>query len=324
MTAEYRHIPVMAREVEQYLALRDGQVFCDCTLGGAGHSLILGRLIENDGLLIGIDRDEEAIAAADARLAATLPQLAVKLVQGNFGDLDDHLLKLMIPGVDAFLFDLGTSSHQLDSTDRGFSYSQDAPLDMRMDISGSELTAAEVVNSSSEAELARIFFVYGEERFSHRIAKAIVKRRATTPYSSTLDLANTIKDAIPAAARRSGGNPAKRSFQALRIYVNGELDALERGLDAALRWLNPGGRIVVLSYHSLEDRLVKRAFAEAEKGCICPPEVAICVCGRQSVFELLTRRPELPKPDELEQNSRSSSAKLRAISRRKEALEDNG
>lgn len=307
----------MLNQVDHLLALSAGETFCDCTLGGAGHSAWLGQKLGSQGLLIGIDQDSAAIQAAGAVLAQQLPNTPTRLIAGNFADLDDHLLAVLQPGVDAFLFDLGLSSHQIDNVERGFSYSQHAPLDMRMSPGNQTLTAEEVINTKNETDLARILYTYGEERFASRIARAIVARRRQRPFTDSLDLAETIRQAIPAAARRSGGNPAKRSFQALRIYVNSELEALEQGLEAALRWVNPGGRIAVLSYHSLEDRIVKRMFGEATKGCICPAEATVCVCGHESVFELLTRHPLTPEPEEQQANPRSSSARLRAIRRLK-------
>jgi 16S rRNA (cytosine1402-N4)-methyltransferase len=305
-------------EVDKCLALGSGEVFCDCTLGGGGHSVYVGRHLGADGLLIGIDRDAEALSAAAIRLAESLPGLKAAVMHGNFADLDDLLLDVPIPGVDAFLFDLGVSSHQLDSPDRGFAYSHDAPLDMRMDPGNQTLTAAEVVNHYNEASLTRILHTYGEERFAHRIARQIVIRRQNTPYATTGQLVETIRQAIPQAARRKGGNPAKRSFQAIRIAVNSELTALSEGLAAAMRWLNPGGRIVVLTYHSLEDRIVKQLFAEATTGCTCPADAPVCVCGRQSVFEVLGQKVVRPSAEEIAANPRSSSAKLRAVSKRAE------
>ncbi|MCL2631625.1 MAG: 16S rRNA (cytosine(1402)-N(4))-methyltransferase RsmH [Coriobacteriia bacterium] len=315
-SATYQHNPVMTDQVEQFLGLKTGEVFCDCTLGGAGHSILLGKRLGQDGFLIGIDRDQYALAAARKRLSSELPDIRQVVMHGNFADLDKLLLSLAIPGVDAFLFDLGTSSHQLDTQSRGFSYSQDGPLDMRMDAENTTLTAETIINTFSESDLASIIQTYGEERFAYRIAKAIVRKRDTEPYTLTSQLAETVRGAVPAAARRSGGNPAKRTFQALRIYINSELQAVEQGLEAALRWLNPGGRVVVLSYHSLEDRIVKQSFAQAAQACICPPDVTICVCGRQQRFDLLTKKPETPEQDEIQANPRSASAKLRAITKR--------
>ncbi|MCL2137292.1 MAG: 16S rRNA (cytosine(1402)-N(4))-methyltransferase RsmH [Coriobacteriia bacterium] len=312
---EYRHQPVMLSQVERHLDLKAGEVFCDCTIGGGGHSLYLGQHLQAEGLLIGIDQDQAAIDVATSRINALLPNLNTRFFHGNFQELDDFLLETSIPGVDAFLFDLGVSSFQLDSPNRGFSYSHDAPLDMRMNPGNQTLTAQEVINTLSEADLTRIFHEFGEEKWAGRIAKEIVSTRKAKPYSTTSELVETIRKAIPAPARRTGGNPAKRSFQALRIYVNSELDALVKGLDAALRWTNPGGRIVVLSYQSLEDRIIKQAFAEATQACTCPPEAIICVCGNQSVFDLLTVKPERADSGEVNENPRSRSAKLRAVVR---------
>ena len=303
----------MLQQVDNLLGLQPDEVFCDCTLGGGGHSAYLGRRLSKDGLLIGIDRDPEAIQAAARRLDSDLPTLPKNIINGNFADLDDLLLNLALPGVDAFLFDLGLSSHQIDSQDRGFSYATEAPLDMRADPGTQTISAAEVINTTNESDLAWILATYGEERWAARIARAIVARRGIRAFTDTADLAETIRQAIPAATRRTGGHPAKRSFQALRIAVNGELDALESGLDAALRWLLPGGRIVVISYQSLEDRIVKQVFSEARQGCICPPDVLVCQCGHQSVFESLTRKPITPAGEESTRNPRSARAKLRAL-----------
>jgi len=237
----------MTTEVASLLALQPGQVFCDCTVGGGGHSLALAPRILPDGLLIAIDQDRTALETASERLSTSYPDLALSTLSGNFGNLDQLLLSLDVVAVDAFLLDLGVSSFQLDTPDRGFSYAKGAPLDMRMDPGSQTLTAAEIVNTKNTADLAWILANYGEERWAPRIAQAIVARRATEEFATTTELAETIRAAIPAAARRTGGNPAKRSFQAIRIAVNGELEALEKGLEAALRWLSPGGRIVVLS-----------------------------------------------------------------------------
>jgi len=311
----------MLQQVVEYLKLKPGEVFCDCTLGGAGHSIVLGRHLGNDGLLIGIDQDPEALAAASEQLEKELPDLPKQIIHGNFAELDDLLLELQIPGVDKFLFDLGVSSHQLDSSHRGFSYSQDAPINMKMDPGQPNPTAQEVINSLNVADLTRTIATYGEERYANRIAKAIVEQRQIKPLETTAELVEVIYRAVPAAARRTGGNPAKRTFQALRIFVNSELDALEAGLDAALRWLNPGGRVAVMSYHSLEDRIVKQRFVKAAEGCICPPETVICACGRKSVFELVTRKPVLPDAEEVEENPRSASAKLRVLARKVSAVD---
>lgn len=250
MTPEYRHEPVMLQEVLEQLQLASGSVVCDCTLGGAGHSVKMAAQVGPQGLLLGIDQDDMALEAAGNRLDVEAPGTPHKLLKGNFGDLDELLCAAQVPGVDGFLFDLGVSSPQLDIPGRGFSYNEDAPLDMRMDPGTNTLNAAEVLNTYTEADLARILRVYGEEKFARQIAREIVRRRQVTPLQTTGDFVEAIKAGIPAAARRHGGHPAKRSFQAIRIEVNHELDVLERGLEAAVRWLNPGGRVCVISYHS--------------------------------------------------------------------------
>jgi len=324
LKVEYQHIPVMKQEVGQLLALQAGEVFCDCTLGGAGHSLALAPELGAEGLLIGIDQDREALETSTKRIRQSFPDLAFSPLSGNFGDLDQLLLELNIPGVDAFLFDLGVSSYQLDTQARGFSYAQEAPLDMRLDPGSQSQTAAEIVNSLNEADLAWILATYGEERWAARIARAIVNERAKQPFTTTTELAETIRAAIPAAARRTGGHPAKRSFQALRIALNRELEVLPCGLKAALRWLNPGGRVVVLSYHSLEDRIVKRIFSEAQNPPNQPPEATVFAIACESVFEILTKRPLLPTESEIKNNPRSASAKLRAWRRQSEAGSEAG
>ena len=268
-----------------------------------------------DGMLIGIDQDDVALAAAQNRLESlpeeTRPQLA--LLKGNFGNMDELLMSVPVPGIDAILFDLGVSSVQIDTPDRGFSFKEDCPLDMRMDGSGklTTLTAAEIVNTYNEADLARIIRSYSDEQHASRIAKFIVQARQRKPIETSGQLVDIIKDAIPAKFRRSGGHPAKRTFQALRIEVNDELGVLKRGLDAAIRWLNPGGRIAVITYHSLEDRIVKDVFSSMADRCTCPPDLPMCVCGKQPLLRLVNRKPILPSAEEIERNSRSRSAKLR-------------
>ena len=311
MTREYRHVPVMLSEVLAELDPKPGEVVCDCTLGGAGHSVELARRVAPDGLSLGIDQDEMALEAASRRLASEVPEADVRLLRGNFGDLDDLLVEAEVPGVDCFLFDLGVSSPQLDIPERGFSYHEDAPLDMRMNSGNNTLTAAEVVNTYNEADLTRILRVYGDERFASRIARRIVERRAKAPIETTLQLVDVIKGAIPAAARRTGGHPARRAFQALRIEVNHELDVLDRGLRAAVRWANPGGRICVISYHSLEDRIVKHVFSELSQGCTCPPDLPVCVCGHVPIVDVRTRKPLVASEKEVAANPRSRSALMR-------------
>jgi 16S rRNA (cytosine1402-N4)-methyltransferase len=296
-------------EVTQHLSPQPGSIIVDCTLGGAGHAKRFAQLIAPTGILVGIDQDDAALTAA----AATLPlgQQSIVLLKGNFGDLDSLLAEARIAYVDSFLFDLGVSSPQLDVAERGFSYREDAPLDMRMDPEHQALTAADVVAQYSEADLARIIREYGEERWASRIAAFIVEQRARRPIATTGDLVDMIKAAVPAAARRSGGHPAKRTFQALRIEVNGELEVLERALEAAVRWLAPGGRVAVISYHSLEDRIVKRVFTDGARGCTCPPGLPVCTCGHTPVLRIVTRRPVVPTAEEVETNPRARSAKLR-------------
>ena len=301
----------MLAEVLAELDPQPGEVVCDCTLGGAGHTVELARRVAPDGLSIGIDQDDMALTAATERLAREVPEASTLLLKGNFGDLDELLVQAEVPGVDCFLFDLGVSSPQLDIPERGFSYHEDAPLDMRMNSGNHTLTAAEVVNTYNEADLTRILRVYGDERFASRIARRIVERRAKEPIETTLQLVEVIKGAIPAAARRTGGHPARRAFQALRIEVNHELDVLDRGLRAAVRWANPGGRICVISYHSLEDRIVKHVFSELSQGCTCPPDLPVCVCGHVPIVEVRTRKPLVASKEEVAANPRSRSALMR-------------
>jgi len=266
-------------------------------------------LIAPTGTLVGIDQDDAALIAAADTLRLGQQTL---LLKGNFGDLDRLLAEANVPYVDGFLFDLGVSSPQLDVVERGFSYHRDAPLDMRMDPVAGGITAADVVNSYQESDLARVIREYGEERWATRIAEFIVAARARRPVTSTSELVDIIKAAVPAAARRGGPHPARRTFQALRIEVNRELEVLQTALRAAVRWLVPGGRIVVISYHSLEDRVVKHVYNELSAGCTCPPDLPVCVCEAKPVLRVLTRRAVVPTPEEVERNPRSRSAKLRA------------
>ncbi|MGH2720051.1 MAG: 16S rRNA (cytosine(1402)-N(4))-methyltransferase RsmH [Actinomycetota bacterium] len=306
---EFQHEPVLPEEVLRWLspALGPGLTLVDCTSGGAGHARALLRAL--DGLrLIGLDRDAAAIAAATERLRPFGDR--VRLVRSDFSALTDVLERLGVEAPAGVLYDLGVSSPQLDHAERGFRYRGDAPLDMRMDRS-QPLTAADVVNGYDERRLARVIGTLGEERFAGRIARAIVRRRAERPFSGTEDLAAVVRDAIPAATRRTGPHPARRTFQAIRIEVNGELDALRASLPAAIGALRPTGRVAVISYHSLEDRIVKRTFADAARGCRCPPDVPVCVCGRIPEVRLLTRRPVRPGPEEIAANPRADSARLR-------------
>ena len=304
---EFSHRPVLLAECIENLAIRPDGIYVDGTLGRAGHSREIARRLTT-GRLIAIDRDQAALEAAPERLESQLDK--VTLIHGNFGDVAAILRGLNIPAVDGMLFDLGVSSPQLDDGSRGFSYQHDAPLDMRMDQSA-PLTAFDVVNGWSQEELRRILWQYGEERYSGPIAAAIVRAREQAPIQTTGQLADLIRGAMPAKARREKQHPAKRSFQAIRIAVNDELGEVERMLDTALNLLRPGGRIAVISFHSLEDRLVKSAFAQWASGCTCPPDFPVCVCGKKPRARLVGRRPIVAGGEELQDNPRARSAKLR-------------
>ncbi|MGM9618994.1 MAG: 16S rRNA (cytosine(1402)-N(4))-methyltransferase RsmH [Oscillospiraceae bacterium] len=305
--AEYGHKPVLLAECLTALAIQPEGVYLDGTLGRAGHSLeIVKRL--TTGRLIAIDRDETALAAAEERLKDYRDR--VTLVHSNFSRLGEVLTELGIDGVDGMLFDLGVSSPQLDEPERGFSYMHDAPLDMRMDATAS-LTAYEVVNGWSYEELRRILFEYGEERYAPQIAKTIVKAREERPIETTFQLTELIRRAMPPAALREKQHPAKRSFQAIRIAVNDELGELPPMLEAAERGLRPGGRLAVISFHSLEDRIIKQTLQRLATGCTCPPEFPVCVCGKKPKMKLVSRKPIVPGEQELEENPRARSAKLR-------------
>ena len=301
---EFKHYTVLKEEAVELLDLKQGGIYVDCTLGGAGHtSLILQKL--KGGRVIGIDRDDDALQNA----AKKLNDDRFIAVKSNFCDIDRVLADLGIDGVDGILMDLGVSSHQLDTVERGFSYSVDAPLDMRMD-SSAPLDAAVVLNEYSSEELSRIFWEYGEERFSRKIAAAIEKQRVDIPYKTTAQLYNTGCDPVR-GSKTDKLSSVKRIFQAVRIEVNGELAAVEEAIEKGLELLNRGGRMAIISFHSLEDRIVKNRFATAAKGCICPSDIPICVCGKKPVVKLVTRKPVLPTEKELAENSRSHSAKLR-------------
>mgnify|MGYP002801075022 FL=1 len=311
MEKDYGHRPVLLQECLEGLAIRPDGIYLDGTLGRAGHSLeILRRL--TTGRLVGLDRDMAAIEAARERLAEFGDR--VSLVHTNFSRLSEALDSLGIDKVDGMLFDLGVSSPQLDEGERGFSYMQDAPLDMRMD-KDAALTAREVVNTFSEEELRRILFDYGEERYAPKIARAICRRRQERPIETTLELVDVIKGAMPPAALREKQHPAKRSFQALRIAVNGELDELPPMLEAAVQRLKPGGRLAVITFHSLEDRIVKQTMKKLAAGCTCPPELPVCVCGKKPLMTLVNRKPITSGEEELRENPRARSAKLRVAER---------
>ena len=309
MSDTFKHTPVMLAEVLQNLGPQEGDIFVDCTLGGAGHSVEVAKLLGADGLLIGIDQDPVARKFASARL----DQVGVRhcIMAANFAQLDEVLLSIPVPGVDCILFDLGVSSVQFDKLERGFSYHDGAPLDMRMDTKNNTLTAKEIVNTWEEAELERILRVFGEEKCSKAIAKNICRARVKEEIDRSDELVEIVKASIPAKMRRSGGHPAKRTFQALRIAVNDELDCLEKALDAAVRWLNVGGRICVISYHSLEDRRVKNTFREFENRCTCGADAPVCVCGKKPILKCKPRGAILPTQEEVDVNPRAHSAKMR-------------
>ena len=304
---EFSHKSVLLDECIDALAIKPEGIYLDGTLGGAGQSLeIVSRL--TTGRLIGVDRDRVALAAAQERLKDYLPR--VTFVHSNFSELDRILEELQIPAVDGMLFDLGVSSPQLDDALRGFSYMADAPLDMRMD-RDDPLTAGEIVNRWPQEELRRILYEYGEERYAPQIAGAIVRSREKKPIETTLELVDIIRSAMPPQALREKQHPAKRSFQAIRIAVNDELSSVSKMMQAAIRRLKPGGRLAVITFHSLEDRIVKSEMQQAARGCTCPPEFPVCVCGKKPQIRLVTRKPIVSGAKELEENPRARSAKLR-------------
>lgn len=310
MSEQFTHIPVLLEETLELLAPARGGVFIDGTLGGGGHAeAVLNRLPET-GRLIGIDRDWEAVRAAGERLASYGSRFTA--LHGNFFDMKALLHENGVSQADGILLDLGVSSHQLDTQARGFSYKTDAPLDMRMD-QGAALSAKDVVNNYPEAELTRIFFAYGEERFSKRIAERICSIREQYPIETTLQLAQIVRDAIPGKYRNEPQHPARRTFQALRIEVNGELSGLDRAVEQACDLLQKGGRLCIITFHSLEDRIVKQAFRRFENPCTCPPSAPICICGKEPKAKILTKKPLTASEQEEAQNSRSTSAKLRCI-----------
>lgn len=305
---EFVHIPVLLEEVLEGLAIQPNGIYVDGTVGGAGHARAIAGRLTQGGRLIGLDRDPDAVRTASERLA---PYPAT-VVHRNYDEMAQVLDELGISEVDGVLLDLGVSSYQLDEAARGFSYHNDAPLDMRMSQTG--MTAEELVNTAEETELSRILYTYGEENFARSIARNIVRARAEKPIHTTLELAELVKQSVPPRVRRMK-NPCKKTFQAIRIAVNGEFEHLEAGLQAAFSVLRPGGRLAVITFHSLEDRMVKRQFAAWCQGCVCPPDFPQCVCGRTPQAKLITRKPLMPSETELLQNSRSRSAKLRVLER---------
>ncbi len=308
---EFSHIPVLPEETIASLNIRPDGIYVDGTAGGGGHSSMIASQLTT-GRLISIDQDPDALQAAGERLA---PFGCATVVEGNFSNMKEIVHSLGVDRVDGILLDIGVSSHQIDTPQRGFSFHHDAPLDMRMSQKGA--TAADLVNTLSASELSRIFFEYGEEKFARSIAAGIVKERENAPIMTTLQLAEVIANHVPAKAKR-GGHPARQCFQALRIAVNGELDALSKGLDEAASLLKVGGRLSVITFHSLEDRMVKQRFATLCRGCTCPPEFPVCVCGKTPVFQTAFKKPKEASKKELEENTRARSAKLRTIERIKE------
>lgn len=309
---EFSHVPVLFRETIEGLNIKEDGIYVDGTLGGAGHAGEVCRHLGSRGLLVGIDQDADAIEAATKRLEEFKDR--VRIVRGNYEQMPQILQGLGIDAVDGILLDLGVSSYQLDNAERGFTYREDAPLDMRMD-QRQEKTAKDIVNGYSESELYRVIRDYGEDRFAKNIAKHIVQARQKKEIETTGELSEIIRAAIPAKIRATGGHPSKRTFQALRIELNRELTVLEDSIDGMIRLLKPEGRLCIITFHSLEDRIVKNRFRTNENPCICPPDFPVCVCGRKPTGKVITRKPILPGEKELEENSRSASAKLRIFER---------
>lgn len=309
---EFQHKSVLLEETVSSLNIKPDGIYVDGTLGGGGHSLEICKQLSEKGRLIGIDQDDAAIKAAAQRLKEH--ESKVTIIRSNYCNMKQCLNDIGIEKVDGIILDLGVSSYQLDTVDRGFTYREDAPLDMRMD-RRQAYTAKDIVNEYSEMELYRIIRDYGEDRFAKNIAKHIVQARAKKPIETTNELTEIIKNAIPAKVRKTGGHPAKRTFQAIRIELNKELEVLENTLDEMIDLLKEGGHLSIITFHSLEDRIVKSNFRKNENPCICPPEFPMCVCGKKSKGKVVTRKPILPSEKELEENSRSKSAKLRVFVR---------
>lgn len=309
---EFHHVSVLLNQAVEGLSIRPDGVYVDGTMGGAGHSREIVKQLTT-GKLIGFDRDQKAIAVCKERLAEYADK--VLFVNRNFNDLPQVLFELGIDKIDGAVLDLGVSSYQLDCAERGFSYNHDAPLDMRMDTSAT-LSAHTVVNTYSKEKLADLIFAYGEERWAKRIAEFIIEERATSPITTTGQLVSIIKKAVPKGARADGPHPAKRTFQAIRIEVNNELAGLHQAVMDFISHLAPGGRLSIITFHSLEDRIVKTAFAQAEKGCVCPPQIPVCVCGKTSQGKVITKKPITPDDVELAENPRARSAHLRIFEKR--------
>ena len=307
---EFHHVSVLLNECIEALQIKGNGIYVDGTMGGGGHSYEIAKRLDQGGRLICIDQDENAHMAAKVKLAPFLDRIT--FVKNNFGNIKAILDELGIDRIDGMLLDIGVSSHQLDEGERGFSYREDAPLDMRMDTS-KHFSAYDVVNTYSEAELDRVIFTYGEERWAKRIAQFIVKERQDKPIETTGQLVEVIKKAVPKGARSDGPHPAKRTFQAIRIEVNGELDVLEQAIRDGGARLKEGGRLCIITFHSLEDRIVKNEFRTLEHPCTCPPQFPVCMCGKVAKGRVITRKPILPSTEELEENRRSHSAKLRVF-----------
>lgn len=305
---EFKHKSVLLNETIDGLNIKPDGIYVDGTLGGGGHAYEVCRRLGEKGSIIGIDQDAAAIEAASARLKDFGEK--VTIVRSNYCDLKSKLHELGIDKVDGIVLDLGVSSYQLDTAERGFSYREDAPLDMRMD-TRQKMTARDIVNDYTEADLYRVIRDYGEDKFAKNIAKHIVQARAVKPVETTAELSEIIRASIPMKFQKKSGHPAKRTFQAIRIELNRELDVLRDSLDDMIDLLNPGGRLCIITFHSLEDRIVKSAFRKNENPCTCPPDFPVCVCGKKSKGSIITKKPILPSEEELEYNSRSKSAKLR-------------
>lgn len=304
---EFSHVSVLLSECIDGLSIKENGIYLDGTLGGAGHSGEIAKHLKGDGALIGVDQDLNAINASKEKLKEFQN---VTYVHNNFSNIKDILRELKIDGVDGILLDLGVSSHQLDVPERGFSYMNDAPLDMRMDMTA-DFSAMEVVNGYTRDELVRVIRDYGEEKWASRIAEFIVRERNNKAIKTTFELVDIIKSAIPAAARREGPHPAKRTFQAIRIEVNKELEILQNAVNDCISVLNPGGRLCIITFHSLEDRIVKNVYRTRENPCTCPPSFPVCVCNKKADIKIITKKPVVPTAAELDANPRSRSAKLR-------------
>ncbi len=309
---EFKHVPVMLNECIEALAIKPRGIYVDCTVGGGGHSAEIVKRLDGEGRLIAVDKDEDALLAAGERLKGHMDR--VTFLHDDFKNLPEELGLMGIDGADGILCDLGVSSYQLDNAERGFSYMKDAPLDMRMN-RGQYLTAFNIVNEYGVNELTKILYDYGEEKLARRIAENIVTRRQKQTVSTTLQLAAIVEESYPASTRWKYGHPAKRTFQAIRIAVNDELGALKEAMTALAQRLKPQGRMAVITFHSLEDRIVKTAFKELSQGCTCPSDFPICVCGHTKQAELINKKPICPSEEELRENPRSASAKLRIIER---------